>query len=62
MRFKAVEKFVALVSVFVLTSFAFGQSRNNVRSTADFDGTILTVTASRTNSKDPIKIENLFLY
>jgi Ca-activated chloride channel family protein len=62
MRFTAVEKFVALVSVFVLTSFAFGQSRNNVRSSADLDGTILTVTALRTNSKDPIKVENLFLY
>jgi Ca-activated chloride channel family protein len=62
MRFAAVEKFVALVSVLVLTSFVFGQSRNNVRSTADLDGTILTVTALRTQSKDPIKIENLFLY
>jgi Ca-activated chloride channel family protein len=57
-----VEKFVALVSVFVLISFAFGQSRNNTRSTADLDGTILTVTAARTDSKEPIKVENLFLY
>ncbi|MEP6903663.1 MAG: VWA domain-containing protein [Actinomycetota bacterium] len=61
MRF-SVEKFVAFVSIFVLTSFAFGQSRNNVKSTADFDGTILNVTAARANSADPIKIENLFLY
>ncbi len=58
----AVEKFVALLMVFVLTSFAFGQSRNNTRSTSDLDGTILTVTATRAESKDPIKVENLFLY
>ncbi len=62
MRF-SVEKFVAIVSVIFVTSiFAFGQSRNNVKSTADLDGTILTVTASRANSTEPIKIENLFLY
>ena len=58
----AVEKIVAVLMVLVSISFAFGQSRNNTRSTADFDGTILTVTASRAESKDPIKVENLFLY
>lgn len=58
----AVGKIVAVLTVLVLASFAFGQSRNNTRSTADFDGTILTVTASRADSKDPIKVENLFLY
>jgi Ca-activated chloride channel homolog len=56
------EKFVVILTVFVLTSVAFAQSRNNTRSTADFDGTILTVTAARPNSTDPIKVENLFLY
>jgi Ca-activated chloride channel family protein len=56
------KKFAAILTVLVLTSFAFGQSRNNARPTADLDGTILTVTAARANSKDPIKIENLFLY
>lgn len=61
MRF-SVEKFVAFVSIFIVTTFAFGQSRNNVRSTADLDGTVLAVTALRTNSTDPIKVENLFLY
>jgi Ca-activated chloride channel family protein len=61
MQFR-LEKLVAILMVFVLTSFAFGQSRNNVRSTADLDGTILTVTATRANSTDPIKVENLFLY
>jgi len=58
----AVEKIVAALMVLVLVTFAFGQSRNNKRSTSDFDGTILTVTASRADSKDPIKVENLFLY
>ena len=61
MRFR-VEKIVALLAVFFLTSSAFGQSRANTRSTSDLDGTILTVTASRKESTDPIKIENLFLY
>jgi len=56
------EKFAAILTIFVLAAFAFGQSRNNTRSTADLDGTILTVTASRANSTDPIKVENLFLY
>ncbi len=58
----AVEKIVAVLMVLALTSFAFGQSRNNTRSTSDFDGTILTVTAARTGSAEPIKVENLFLY
>jgi Ca-activated chloride channel homolog len=61
MRYGA-EKFVAILTVFVLSALAFGQSRNNTRSTADFDGTILTVTAARPNSTDPIKVEHLFLY
>lgn len=56
------EKFVAILAVFVLTFAALGQSRNNVRSSADLDGSILTVTASRAGSTDPIKVENLFLY
>jgi Ca-activated chloride channel family protein len=58
----AVEKIVAILTVFVFASLAFGQSRNNVRSSADLDGSILNVVATRANSKDPIKVENLFLY
>ncbi|MBS1793807.1 MAG: VWA domain-containing protein [Acidobacteria bacterium] len=57
-----VGNFAAFVLVFILTALAFGQSRNNARSTADLDGTILTVTAARPNSTDPIRVENLFLY
>jgi Ca-activated chloride channel homolog len=58
----AAGKIVAVLTVLVLVTCAFGQSRNNTRSTSDFDGTILTVTASRADSKEPIKVENLFLY
>jgi len=61
MRF-AVEKIVAILMVFILSSFVSAQSRNNVRSSADLDGTILAVTATRANTADPIKVENLFLY
>lgn len=40
----------------------YAQSRHSAQS-VDSDGTILTVTASRTDDKkDPIKMENLFLY
>ena len=55
-------KIAAILTVFFLISFAFGQSRNNTRSTNDLDGTILPVTAMRAGSTDPIKVENLFLY
>jgi Ca-activated chloride channel family protein len=58
----SVEKFVAFITIFILISFAFGQSRNNVKSTGDMDGSVLAVTAARANSTEPIKIDNLFLY
>ncbi|MCY7374808.1 MAG: VWA domain-containing protein [Pyrinomonadaceae bacterium] len=39
------------------------QSRRNAASTVDAEGTILSVVASRTTeSKEPIKVESLFLY
>jgi Ca-activated chloride channel family protein len=41
---------------------AFGQSRHNAAAD-DNEGTIINVTASRTDGKvDPIRLENLFLY
>ncbi len=53
----------ALIAICLTVVSVFGQSRNNARSTADLDGTIITVTAARADgSKDPIKIENLSLY
>lgn len=63
MRFSAV-KIVAFSFVLLFTiNSAFGQSRNNVRTTGELDGTVLPVTISRTDgSKEPLKIENLSLY
>jgi Ca-activated chloride channel family protein len=54
-----------ICSVLLLSALAggaFAQSRHNA-TTTNFDGTILTVTATRDDKKtDPIKVENLFLY
>lgn len=51
------------MTVVAMTAFgAFAQSRHNTKG-IDFDGTVVTVTASREDKKtDPIKVENLFLY
>jgi Ca-activated chloride channel family protein len=47
----------------VTASSASPQSRHNDRGTANIEGTILNVTASRQDGKsEPIKIEQLFLY
>ncbi len=47
----------------LFATFAIAQSGRSARATTDTDGTIISVTALRTNSsKDPIKTENLFLY
>jgi Ca-activated chloride channel family protein len=49
--------------LFVFAAFANAQSGHGARAAAGADGTILSVSALRTNaSKDPIKTENLFLY
>jgi Ca-activated chloride channel family protein len=46
----------------LFAAFVFGQSRHNARGT-DLEGTILAVTASRSDSKTgQIKVEDLFLY
>jgi len=59
-----VEKICLLILFLSLgCGFADAQSRRNTTGTLDTDGTILTVVASRTGeSKEPIKLENLFLY
>ena len=45
-----------------LSASATAQSRHNTKGT-DLEGTVLNVTASRTDGKtDPIKVENIFLY
>jgi Ca-activated chloride channel homolog len=52
----------ALLMLFASVAAAFAQSRHSVRTT-DTDGSILSVTAWRTDAKtDPLKIENFFLY
>ncbi len=46
----------------ILVTFAYSQSRHSVRA-SDLEGSILSVTASRTDNKtDPLKIENFYLY
>ncbi len=54
---------VVILFPFILTISTFSQSRHNAPSNIDAEGTILSVVATRTDSKpDPIKLENLFLY
>ena len=51
-----------LIAILLLASAGLAQSRHNAKS-GDLEGTLLSVTASRTDGKtDPIKIENLSLY
>jgi len=52
-----------LMMVGLCACAAFAQSRNNQRGTGDMDGTVLTVTAFRSDGKpDPIRVENISLY
>ena len=54
--------FAAAGILAVLSLAAPAQSRRSARAN-DGEGTVLTVTARRTDDKpDPIKLENLFLY
>jgi Ca-activated chloride channel family protein len=63
MRFSAKKVWQTGLVLLWFVAFADAQSRNSARSTADADGTILSVTAHRTNSvNEPIKPENLYLY
>lgn len=63
MRF-SIGKVSVILTLWLLTiGYSHGQSRNSARSNADFEGTILAVTAARVDgSKEPIKVENLYLY
>lgn len=64
MRF-SVKRFwlIGLLVLMWCAATANAQSRNSVRATTDAEGTILSVVAARTNSsKNPIKVENLYLY
>jgi Ca-activated chloride channel family protein len=56
-------KIMTALSFLILAAVcAFGQSRHSVKTT-DLEGTILSVTAWRSDKKaDPLKIENFYLY
>lgn len=58
------EKILSAALVLMIASvFVSAQSGHSSRRTGNLDGTILSVTAWRTDEKkDPIKIENLYLY
>ncbi len=63
MKVSVERAWILIFAVCVFTSFADAQSRNSARTTTNTDGTILSVAASRTTeSKEPIKPENLYLY
>ncbi len=63
MKFSAGKILRASLILLAFAAFANAQSGHSARATSDADGSIISVTASRTNaSKDPIKPENLFLY
>ena len=63
MKFSAKKVWLLSFILFVATSFAIAQSRNNAKSIGSLDGTILSVVAHRENSStEPIKPENLALY
>jgi Ca-activated chloride channel homolog len=58
---KNVLNFVSCLMIFA--AFSNAQSRHSVKGTDSSDGTIMSVTAWRTDSKtEPIKPENIFLY
>jgi len=63
MRFSAKKVWQLGLILLLFVAFADAQSRNSAKSTTDTDGTILSVTAQRTNgATEPIKPENLYLY
>lgn len=63
MRFSS-EKFFSLIfASLIFSGFAFAQSGHSLKTTSNLDGSILSVTAWRSDKKeDPIKLENLYLY
>ena len=63
MKFSAGKICWLILLLGLIFTCADAQSRRSVTGTIDTDGTILSVVASRTSdSKDPIKTENLYLY
>ncbi|MCD9186585.1 MAG: VWA domain-containing protein [Pyrinomonadaceae bacterium] len=63
MRFSVKKVWISSLFLLCFSAFLFAQSRHSVKGSADLEGTILSVTAWRTDSKtDQIKPENIFLY
>lgn len=63
MRFSAKKVWLSGLLLLLFAVFANAQSRNSAKSTADAEGTILSVTAHRIGgATEPIKPENLYLY
>jgi Ca-activated chloride channel family protein len=63
MKFSAKKILQFNLILLIFAAFADAQSRHCAKSTIDSDGTILSVVATRASeSKEPIKLENLYLY
>lgn len=63
MKFSAIRIGGFILSLILCFVSADAQSRRNAASNVDAEGSVLSVVASRTTeSKEPIKIENIFLY
>ena len=63
MKFSWEKVWQASLILLAFAAFTNAQSGHSAKSATNTDGTIISVAALRTNaSKDPIKIENLFLY
>jgi len=63
MKFSWEKIWQASLILLAFAAFTNAQSGHSAKSATNADGTIISVAALRTNaSKDPIKIENLFLY
>lgn len=63
MRFSVKKVWISSLFLLCFSAFLVAQSRHSVKGSGDLEGTILSVTAWRTDSKtDPIKPENIFLY
>lgn len=63
MKFSAKKILQFNLILLIFAAFADAQSRHSAKSTIDSDGTILSVVATRASeSKEPIKLENLYLY
>lgn len=63
MKFSVKNALSLIFCLAIFSAFTNAQSRHSVKGTGDLDGTIVSVTAWRTDSKtEPIKPENIFLY